>query len=58
VKTLAKSSLLFFQTGQMEEKFEVGLSGLPMWRIVGEGQRQFGPKICRKSGLVGRGNDE
>jgi hypothetical protein len=42
----------------MEEKFEVGLSGLPMWRIVGEGQRQFGPKICRKSRLVGRENNE
>jgi len=30
-----------------DEARGVGLSGLPMWRIVGEGQRQFGPKICR-----------
>ena len=44
---LPKSSLLFFQIGHTE----IGVggfeeSGVPMWRIVGEGQRQLSPKNC------------
>ena len=41
----SKSSFDFFQIGQIvKETGESDESGAPMWRIVGDGQRQLSPK--------------